>query len=126
MLLLVDENVPRSVATFLQDRGHDVRFVTHLLAAGAADPIVASAGDQLAAIVVTWDRHFDALVEKVPRGGKARFRRLGRISFRCKETQGRVQLERWIEYIKLHHRRTRQGSGDRMIAEIQGNALRLL
>lgn len=30
MLLLIDENVPNSVAGFLADRGHDVRFVREL------------------------------------------------------------------------------------------------
>jgi predicted nuclease of predicted toxin-antitoxin system len=53
MLLLIDENVPNSVAKFLADRGHDVRFVRDLLPAGTPDPVVAVVGDRLSAIVVT-------------------------------------------------------------------------
>jgi predicted nuclease of predicted toxin-antitoxin system len=47
MLLLIDENVPMSVARFLADRGHDVRFVRDLFPAGTPDPIIAMIGDKL-------------------------------------------------------------------------------
>jgi predicted nuclease of predicted toxin-antitoxin system len=53
MLLLSDENVPMSVATFFRQHGHDVRFVRDLVPTGTLDPIVAMIGDKLSAIVVT-------------------------------------------------------------------------
>ena len=89
MLLLIDENVPLSVAQVFVDRGHDVRFVRDVLAAGSPDPVVAIVGDRLSAIVVTWDRDFERLVSRVPEGNRRRFRNLGRISFRCNEVRGR-------------------------------------
>ncbi len=64
--LLIDENVPASVAEFFASRGHNVRFVRDLLPAGTADPVVATIGDKLSAIVVTWDRDFDKLAESDP------------------------------------------------------------
>ena len=42
MALLVDENVPASVATFLADRGHEVRLVRELFPAGTPDPVIAA------------------------------------------------------------------------------------
>lgn len=100
MLLLIDENVPTSVAEFFASRGHDVRFVRELFPSGTPDPVIATIGDRLSAIVVTWDRDFDSLVRRIPEGNRSRFRRLGRISFRCNEVKGRALLERWIGHIE--------------------------
>jgi predicted nuclease of predicted toxin-antitoxin system len=80
-----DENVPNSVAEFFVERGHNVPFVRDLFPAGTPDPVIATIGNQLSAIVVTWDRDFEQLVRRIPEGNRARFRRLGRISFRCNE-----------------------------------------
>lgn len=51
MLLLIDENVPNSVAEFLAERGHDVRLVRDLFPAGIPDPVIATIGDRLSALV---------------------------------------------------------------------------
>jgi predicted nuclease of predicted toxin-antitoxin system len=126
MLLLIDENVPVSVAQVFIDRGHDVRFVRDLLAAGSPDPVVAVVGDRLSAIVVTWDQDFDLLVSRIPEGNRTRFRRLGRISFRCNEVRGRVLLEKWIEMIEFHYSRALKESDIRMIVQIQDNAVKFL
>src|SRR5271167_4029841 len=73
---------------------------------------------RLSAIVVTWDHDFDRLVQRVPRGKRATFRRLGRISFRCNETQGRRLVERWIESIEFHYEQAQKNSDLRMIPRI--------
>jgi predicted nuclease of predicted toxin-antitoxin system len=126
MLLLIDENVPQSVAQVFSDRGHDVRFVRDLLAAGSPDPVVAVVGDRLSAVVVTWDQDFDLLIRRIPEGNRTRFRRLGRISFRCNEVKGRLLLERWIEMIELQYRRAQSDADIRMIVQIQDNAVKFL
>jgi predicted nuclease of predicted toxin-antitoxin system len=111
MLLLIDENGPSSVAKYFVERGHDVKYVRDLLPAGTPDPVVATIGDQLSAIVVTWDRDFERIVERVPAGNRRAFRRLGRISFRCNEAQGRTLLERWIAHIEFHYAQAQQQGG---------------
>jgi predicted nuclease of predicted toxin-antitoxin system len=126
MLLLIDENVPKSVADFFADRGHEVLYVRDVLAAGAPDPVVAKIGDRLSAIVVTWDKDFDRLVKRVPEGQRSAFRRLGRISFRCREPHGRSQLERHIDIIEFHYTRALLLRDFRMIVQIQENAIKLL
>ena len=125
MLLLIDENVPNSVAEFFASRGHDVRFVRDLFPAGTPDPVIATIGDRLAAIVVTWDRDFEKLVRRIPQGNRAAFRRLGRISFRCNEVKGRELLERWIDLLEFHYKRSLEEADFRMIVQIQASGLKL-
>jgi predicted nuclease of predicted toxin-antitoxin system len=126
MLLLIDENVPNSVAEFLAARGHDVRFVRDLFPAGTPDPVIATIGDRLAAIVVTWDRDFEDLVKRIPEGNRAKFRRLGRLSFRCNEVRGRQLIEKWIELVEFHYQQALRHGDFRMIVQIQENALKVL
>lgn len=126
MLLLIDENVPMSVATFLTERGHDVRHVRDLFPAGTPDPVIASIGDKLAAIVVTWDRDFDGFAKRIPAGNRTRFRRLGRITFRCNESEGRRQIERWIGHIEFHFASIASDSDARMIVQIQKNGFKIM
>ena len=126
MLLLIDENVPASVAQLFADRGHDVRYVRDLLPAGTPDPVVATIGDRLSAVVVTWDRDFEHLVKRVPEGNRNRFRRLGRISFRCNEVQGRRLLARWIEMIELHYEKARTDPDIRMMVQIMESGVKFM
>jgi len=125
MLLLVDENVPDSVAKFFAARGHDVRHVRDLFPGGTPDPVIATMGDRLSAIVVTWDRDFEKLVRRVPEGNRARFRRLGRISFRCNEVNGIRLLERWIGLLEFHYEQAIKQRDFRMLVQIQDSGFKV-
>lgn len=122
---LVDENVPHSVAEFLTNRGHSVTFVQKVLPNGTPDPVVAAIGDRLSAVVVSWDKDFDNLASRIPQGNKAKFRRLGRLSFRCAYPNGVIQLQRWIGYIEMHYVNCRENPDLRMFAEIQENGIKM-
>jgi predicted nuclease of predicted toxin-antitoxin system len=61
-------------------RGHDVQSVRDLFPAGTPDLVIAAIGDRNSLIVVTWDRDFESIIARVPKGNVTRFRRLGRIS----------------------------------------------
>ena len=126
MLLLIDENVPISVADVFSLRGHDVRFVRELFPAGTPDPVIATIGDRLSAIVVTWDRDFDSLARRIPVGNRAQFRRLGRISFRCNEVRGKDLLARWIDMIEFHYAQALDQSDFRMIVQIQESGVKFM
>jgi predicted nuclease of predicted toxin-antitoxin system len=126
LLLLIDENVPNSVSSFFIDRGHEVKLVRDLFPAGTPDPVIATIGDQLSAIVVTWDRDFEQLVRRIPEGNRARFRRLGRISFRCNEVRGRALLERWIETIEFHYQQALDQPDFRMMVQVQESGIKLM
>jgi predicted nuclease of predicted toxin-antitoxin system len=125
MLLLVDENVPESVAEFLSSRGHEVRHVRDVLPAGTPDPVIAAVGDRMGAVVVSWDKDFERLIRRIPVGKKTAFKRLGRISFKCDYPNGRRLIEKWIDHIELHYERARVDQDVRMIVEIQENAFKM-
>lgn len=126
MLLLIDENVPLSVAEAFALRGHDVRFVRDLFPAGTPDPVIATIGDRLSAIVVTWDHDFDRLARRIPMGNRELFRRLGRISFRCNEVRGKELLERWIAMIEFHYAQALQRPDFRMLVQIQESGVKFM
>jgi len=125
MNLLIDENVPRSVAEFFASRGHSIQYVRDLFPAGTPDPVIAQIGDRLSAIVVTWDRDFREIVSRIPAGNRAKFRRLGRISFQCPEPRGLQLLGRWIKAVEFHYELCREQPDDfRMIVQIQDSGFK--
>lgn len=118
MLLLVDENVPQSVADFLASRGHDVRLVRELLPAQTPDQVVAIVGDALAAIIVTWDKDLRRLAARMPLGSQGRFRRLGRISFRCRESRGLQRIKEVIESLEFEYAQVQKRADKRLIVVV--------
>lgn len=125
MLLLIDENVPDSVATFFRDRGHGIKLVRDLFPSGTPDPIIAKLGDELQAIIVTWDRDFRRLASRLPAGTRQRFRRLSRISFRCSEAHGRRRVEELIESIEFEFAQVQKRRDKRLLIEITETTFRL-
>lgn len=119
MRLLIDENVPRSVAEFYGGRGHMVHYVRDLFPNSTPDPVIAKIGDRLSAVVVTWDKDFRKLANRIPEGNRERFRRLGRISYQCNEVRGLALTERWIETMEFHYDQALKRSDLRMIVQIQ-------
>ncbi|MDQ2787689.1 MAG: DUF5615 family PIN-like protein [Chloroflexota bacterium] len=101
MFLIIDENVDDAVGHHLQERGHRVGFVRGLFASGIADTIISDIGDEDSAIVVTHDRDFKILAQRASEDNRQRFRRLGQISLRCRETQAKRGLEGLIESVEF-------------------------
>ena len=73
----------------------------------------------MSVVVVTWDRDFDALVKRVPAGNKAAFKRLGRITFSCREPKGLELAKRWMDSIEFHYEQALRRDDLRMIVQIQ-------
>ncbi len=127
MLLLIDENVPDSVARFFQERGHDVRLVRELFLGGTPDPVIARLGDQMEAIIVTWNhKDFKRLAARVPVGESTRLRHLGRINFRCNEAHGRRRAEELIDWIEFECAQVQQRRDRRLMMEILENTFRVI
>ena len=118
MHLLIDENVPDSVSEFLRSRGHTVDLVRERLGQMTPDDFIAWIGEELGAIVVTIDKDFRAIVERVPKGGRRKFNNLGRISLRCRETRALARLAEFIEEIEQEHERVLSRADRRLIVEV--------
>ena len=119
MHLLVDENVPDSVAQFFKERGHTVTLVRDILPRGTPDQIVALVGDELRAVIVTWNhKDFKRLASRIPEKGRQQFRNLGRITFRCSEAHGRQRLEALIEWVEFEYGQAQKTPDKRMMLEI--------
>lgn len=103
-----DENVPDSVAAYLQRRGHSVYRSKRHLPEGTPDPVVATAAMEADRILVTWDKDFND-----QRFLKARFAKLSRVGL-CGDGPDLVKAVRkhirliefqWSEKTRLGHRR---------------------
>jgi predicted nuclease of predicted toxin-antitoxin system len=127
MLLLIDENVPDSVARLFAEHGHDVRLVRDLFPGGTPDPIIAKLGDEMAAIIVTWNhKDFKRLTARVPVDLPRSLRSLGRISFRCSEVNGRRRAEELMEWIEFEYEQTQKRRDKRLMIEIMESNFRVI
>ena len=75
---------------------------------------------------MTWDRDFDQLIRRIPEGNRTRFRRLGRISFKCNEVKGRELLARWIEMIEFHYAQACREPDFRMMVQVQDSGVKFM
>ncbi|HYM15214.1 MAG TPA: DUF5615 family PIN-like protein [Dehalococcoidia bacterium] len=125
MRLLIDENVPDSVSEFFRERGHEVQLVRDLFPNGTPDEVIAAMGDKLEVIVVTWDRDYRRLASRAPSGTRSRFRKLGRIVFRCNESRGRRRLQELIETIEFEYQQVQSRRDKRLIVEISETTVRI-
>ncbi|MEX0783287.1 MAG: DUF5615 family PIN-like protein [Dehalococcoidia bacterium] len=126
MHLIVDENVPDSVPAFLEDRGHTIDLVRERFGQMTPDELIAWAGDQLGAVVLTLDKDFRRIVTRIPAGGKTRFRSLGRISLRCRESHALLRLQEFIEEIEAEYEKAMARGDRRLIVEITETSYRIV
>jgi hypothetical protein len=90
---IIDEDVPKSAADFLVDRGHDVDYVVDALLPGSEDHLVCKWAHEHAAAVVTCNvRHFSGLLK---REGYARAGLLG-----LPQPLARERLEEFIHLVE--------------------------
>jgi hypothetical protein len=116
---LIDENVPVSVARFLEERGHQVVHVRDILPRGTADQIVALVADEQGSIIVTWNaKDFERLVRQVPEGGRQRFRSASRLTFKCNEAHGLRLITEHISWIEFEWAEARRRPNPRVMLEI--------
>ena len=102
-----------------------MQLVRELFPSGTADPVIAKVGEEKQKIVVTWDKDFKVLTSRIPRGSKARFRRLSLIAFRCKETNGLARITELIETVEYEYERAQKRGQKQLIIEIGDSYFRV-
>jgi predicted nuclease of predicted toxin-antitoxin system len=118
MPLLIDEDVPQSAANFLAARGHNVAYVRDLFLGGSPDAIIAAVADKRGWIVVTCDRDYRRLAPRIPKGGKAGLKRMGRIGLRCSQARALSRLEAEIELIEFEYGRRLSRKDSRLLIDV--------
>lgn len=127
MLVLVDEDVPQSVAEFLAGREHQTEFVREVLVPGSADILVARWADDHGAVVATCNlRHFRRLIARVPPDGYARFRHAGLLGIACPQPLAAARLEAHIQTIENEFAYCGGQHDTRMIVEVHHHRLQIV
>ncbi len=118
MRLLIDENITASITALLRERGHDVELVREVMAPGTQDPAIARAGNEMGAIVVTFDKDFHGLMARKNKRGNLRFPRLGLILLDNINVQGAARLASFIDLIEAEYELLQSRPGERLWVEI--------
>ena len=125
--LLIDENVPTSVARFLRERGHEVRFVQEEFARGTEDAVIARMASELSLVVVTWNyRHFKALAAKRQKSGRPSYPNMGLIAFACGEAEGAARLAQFLHLVEAEYEHRQSNPDKRLLVEIGPSYFRVL
>lgn len=125
MRLLLDHNVPNSVAEAFRAHGHVVLLVKDILPTDAPDPLVAAASEMEASILVSCDRDFDLIAPRIPKGMRSRFRRLSRISLQCSEPQAAQRVKTFMSVLESEYEIARKSADGRMFIVIQQNGIKI-
>jgi predicted nuclease of predicted toxin-antitoxin system len=123
---LLDQNVPESVAIVLRERGHVVHFVRDVLAADSKDPLIATVSEENGWVLVSCDHDFDSIAPRIPKGSRARFRKLSRLSLACTEYQAAARLKLFINQVEAEYQATRDLPDVRMLIVIQNNGFKIV
>ena len=121
--VLLDHNVPDSVADVFRAHGHTVRHVRDILPIDSPDPLVATVSEEDGTVLVSCDRDFKLIAPRIPRGHRARFRRLSRISLECNEPQAAQRVEEAMSFIELEYENALTRADKRMIVVIKNGVI---
>lgn len=124
MHFILDENVPASVQETLLDAGHDAEFIFDYVPRGSSDQVVATVGQELQAVLVSFDGDFQKIAPRVPRGDRTRFRRLSRIWLRCNEYQAAQRVEKALGLIESEFELVLSGENQKMMIWITNGYIR--
>ena len=122
--LLLDHNVPDSVGRVFASRGHVVQRVRDILPIDSSDPLVATTAELDDFVLVSCDRDFKLIAPRIPRGQRARFRRLSRISLECNEYQAAQRVEAAMSLIEMEYEIAMRSADARMFVVIQNSGIK--
>lgn len=122
--LLLDHNVPVSVAHVFEEHGHDVFLVRDVLPVDSPDPLVATFSEGDGLILVSCDRDFQLIAPRIPKGARARFRRLSRIVLQCNEPQAAERVRAAMSLIESEYQIALKSGDTRMIVVIQNAGIK--
>ncbi len=124
MRILLDQNVPDSVAAVFEDRGHTVLYLRDVLATDSPDEVVAAFSEAEDAVLVSLDGDFRRIAPRIPDSQLRRFRRLSRIALRCNPLQAEQRLSVAMPLIEAEYNIAQASPDPRMIVSIGNSFIR--
>jgi predicted nuclease of predicted toxin-antitoxin system len=125
MNFLLDHNVPDSVAKVLRELDHTVTLVRDILPTDSVDPLVATAAEQMDAVLVSIDKDFRSIAPRIPKGMRSRFRKLSRLSIDCSENQAAARIRTCMPFVELAWAQAQERADKRMIAVVMAGHFRV-
>jgi len=124
--LLLDNDVPDSVGHVFTRHGHEITHVRDILAANSSDQLVAAVSELDELILVTCDSDFKVVAPRIPKGHRARFRKLSRIALECTQPLATKRIEAAMSFIEREFEETQALHDKRMFIVIKKNGMKTL
>lgn len=123
--MFLDHCVPDSVAEVFKKYGHDVVLLRDWLPTDSPDQLVAAVSENEGAVLVSVDSDFQKrIAPRIPRGARARFRKLSHIRLECPEPQAARRLDEAMSFVEAERELALQRADKRMIIAIGASVLR--
>ncbi len=119
MRLLLDEGVPTAVATVFREFGHEVILASEIGLRANPDAVVTTQAEIIEAIVVTWNSSDFTRENPKREHGRRRYKKAGRITFRCTEPLGATRLRQLMPEVEFNYRRSQERHDKRFLLEIR-------
>lgn len=125
MHVLLDNNVPDSVAQVFRQHGHSVTRLRDVLPTDSPDPVVAAASEIIGAVLVSADSDFrKQIAPRIPKGLKTRFRKLSRITLNCNPRQSAQRIAKAMSLIEAEFEIAQNSRDKRMVISIGNSFIR--
>jgi predicted nuclease of predicted toxin-antitoxin system len=124
--LLLDNDVPEGVGKVFRHHGHDVTQVRDILPVNSPDQLVAAVSELDGMILVSCDSDFRLVAPRIPKGHRARFRKLSRISIECSQVQAEQRTDEAMRLIEMEYEDAQNRRDKRMIIVIQKHQMKTL
>lgn len=124
MLVLLDQNVPDSVAEVFREHGHEVILLRDILPTDSPDPLVATVSENQGAVLVSHDGDFKYIAPRIPVGARTRFSKLSRIHLQCPEPQAAKRVREAMSLIEAEYDIAQSSPDSRMILGISKQVIK--
>ncbi|MDW3183187.1 DUF5615 family PIN-like protein [Roseobacter sp.] len=119
MKFYLDENVPASVQTVLEERGHLVAWTRDILPEGAPDDLVATLAEEDRATLISHDKDFKKIAPRIPDGQQTRFKKLSIVRLLCPKPRSAQRVKAVIGYIEFDYSQRAAGPHRRSVVEVK-------
>lgn len=121
----VDHCVPASVSNLLRESGHEVILLREWIPPDSPDAVVAAVAELNDAVLVSMDADFKKIAARIPKGQRARFRKLDHLRLECPEPQAAARLRLALFFGEAEYQLARLSKPrQRMIVSIGKDVLR--